>query len=102
MDTASGDAHMNPEEAVSVHKKLASNLSVGMHWGSFPLSEEPMDEPPRWLAEVTARERYSMGAPFGIIPHGGRIDVTCRGLHDVDSASSRVEATVLDGSWLKS
>ena len=96
------DAHMNPEEATRVHKKLASNLSVGIHWGSFPLSEEPMDEPPRWLAEVTAREHYSMAAPFGIVPHGGRIDVICRGgLHDDESTSSSVEATVLDGSWLK-
>jgi len=70
------EAHMNPEEAVQVHRKLQSLCSVGIHWGSFPLSEEPMDEPPRWLAETIAREPQ-VSAPFGIIPHGGRLEVVC-------------------------
>lgn len=42
--------HVNPEEAVRIHQDLRSRLSVAMHWGTFRLTLEPMDEPPRRLA----------------------------------------------------
>jgi N-acyl-phosphatidylethanolamine-hydrolysing phospholipase D len=46
------EAHMNPEEAVFVHQVLNSRQSVGIHWGTFPLSEEPMKEPPVRLQQA--------------------------------------------------
>jgi N-acyl-phosphatidylethanolamine-hydrolysing phospholipase D len=46
--------HMNPEEAVqaytdlvSAHSAAALPLMLGVHWGTFRLTDEPMDEPPR-------------------------------------------------------
>lgn len=39
------DAHMNPEEAVQAHLDLNSHLSIGKHFGTFPLTDEGVDEP---------------------------------------------------------
>lgn len=38
--------HINPKEAVQIHCDVGSQLSVGMHWKTFSLSEEPLDLPP--------------------------------------------------------
>ena len=38
--------HANPEEALSVAKDLKSKKVIGMHWGTFVLSLEPIMEPP--------------------------------------------------------
>lgn len=42
--------HVNPAEAVQAHLDLRARHSVAMHWGTFRLTEEPLDEPPRALA----------------------------------------------------
>lgn len=38
--------HINPFEAVQIHEDVNSLLSLGMHWNTFKLSEEPLDRPP--------------------------------------------------------
>ncbi len=38
--------HTNPEEALSISKDLKSKKVLGMHWGTFVLSLEPIMEPP--------------------------------------------------------
>ncbi len=38
--------HTNPEEALSIGKDLKSKKILGMHWGTFVLSLEPIMEPP--------------------------------------------------------
>jgi N-acyl-phosphatidylethanolamine-hydrolysing phospholipase D len=52
--------HVDPEEAVraytdmtSAHPDAPLPLMLGIHWGTFRLTDEPMDEPPR-----RARERW--------------------------------------------
>lgn len=39
--------HMNPEEAVDAAVQLGTKRMVAMHWGTFQLTDEPLDEPPR-------------------------------------------------------
>jgi len=38
--------HTNPEEALSIAQDLKSKKVIGMHWGTFVLSLEPIMEPP--------------------------------------------------------
>ncbi|MEJ6021655.1 MBL fold metallo-hydrolase [Ramlibacter sp. PS4R-6] len=51
------EQHMNPAEAVQAHKDLGARRSVGIHWGTFSLTDEPLDAPPRDLAAA----RRAMG-----------------------------------------
>ena len=37
--------HMNPAEAVRAHRDLGSRQSIGMHFGTFQLTAEPIDQP---------------------------------------------------------
>jgi L-ascorbate metabolism protein UlaG (beta-lactamase superfamily) len=37
--------HMNPAEAVRAHRDLGSRQSIGMHFGTFQLSAEAIDQP---------------------------------------------------------
>ena len=49
--------HLTPEEAVQVFIDLDARALLGIHWGTFDLAEEPLDEPPqRLLAEVRRRK----------------------------------------------
>ncbi len=46
--------HVNVAEAVKIHADLGAKRSMGVHWGTFELTDEPLDEPPRVLAKHTA------------------------------------------------
>src|SRR5438876_920068 len=44
--------HMNPAEAVQAHLDLESSESVGMHFGTFQMTTEGIDEPLRALEDA--------------------------------------------------
>ena len=46
------NVHMGPPEAIKVFQDLRAKWFVPMHYGTFRLSFEDMDEPPRWLREL--------------------------------------------------
>ena len=37
--------HVNPEEAVKIHKDIRSKQSVGVHWGTFSMGRQGFIEP---------------------------------------------------------
>lgn len=41
--------HISPEQAAEAFRATRARLLVPMHWGTFRLSDEPLDEPPRLL-----------------------------------------------------
>jgi N-acyl-phosphatidylethanolamine-hydrolysing phospholipase D len=45
-------AHLNPEEAVQAAIDLGTRRALAMHYGTFDLSDEPLDEPPRRFLEA--------------------------------------------------
>jgi N-acyl-phosphatidylethanolamine-hydrolysing phospholipase D len=48
--------HLTPEEAVQAALDVGAVKVLGMHWGTFDLADEPLDEPPRrFLAEAARR-----------------------------------------------
>lgn len=61
--------HMDPEEAVQVHRDVRSRRSIGMHWGTFVLTMEDPAEPPRRLA-AAVRAAGLPADSFTIMQHG--------------------------------
>ena len=53
------DQHIDPPQAVQVHKDLAAKRSLGIHWGTFELTDEALDRPPADLAVA----RKAQGVP---------------------------------------
>jgi L-ascorbate metabolism protein UlaG (beta-lactamase superfamily) len=50
--------HVDVPEAIRVRADLRAARAIGIHWGTFEhLTDEPLDEPPAWLA----REREAAG-----------------------------------------
>jgi L-ascorbate metabolism protein UlaG (beta-lactamase superfamily) len=47
--------HMNPAEAYQTYLDLSARYLLPMHWGTFDLTDEPLDLPPRALREEVAR-----------------------------------------------
>jgi N-acyl-phosphatidylethanolamine-hydrolysing phospholipase D len=41
--------HTTPEESLKIFADVRARSFVAMHWGTFDLAEEPLDEPPRRL-----------------------------------------------------
>ena len=53
------DHHCNVEEAIQIHKDIKSKHSIAMHWGTFQLTDEPMEEPPQLLKSLSAKMNLS-------------------------------------------
>jgi len=51
--------HMGPDEAVKVFREVKAKWFVPMHYGTFKLSFEEMDEPPRWLRDLAHRDQLT-------------------------------------------
>lgn len=49
-------SHIGPEEAVEVLKGLKAKSAIGVHWGTFQLSSEAINEPRDVLSATLARE----------------------------------------------
>jgi N-acyl-phosphatidylethanolamine-hydrolysing phospholipase D len=61
--------HVDPFEAVKIHQDVRSRFSVGGHWGTFRLTDEPLGEPPALLNVALAAQNLS-SKNFGVLRPG--------------------------------
>jgi L-ascorbate metabolism protein UlaG (beta-lactamase superfamily) len=54
--------HLSPEQAVRAFVDLGARTFVATHWGTFKLSDEPLDEPPLRLRAGGGRRGLAEGA----------------------------------------
>jgi L-ascorbate metabolism protein UlaG (beta-lactamase superfamily) len=47
--------HMNPPEAIRAFGDLGADTLIPVHYGTFRLSDEPLDEPLEWFVELMGR-----------------------------------------------
>jgi len=66
--------HMNPADAVQAHLDIHSKLSVACHFGTFRLTDELLDEPPKLLAHVSKTRQIDPGR-FIALRVGEPVDV---------------------------
>ena len=50
--------HVDPAQALQIHRDIRARQSLGVHWGVFEMADESLDEPPRALA--SARQAAGM------------------------------------------
>ena len=62
-------AHVNPEEAVKIFTDLRAKYAIGIHWGTFKLTLEPLDEPPLRLKMALLSAKISANR-FRTLKHG--------------------------------
>ncbi len=69
-----GSAHVAPHEAVTIMKDINAKRAFGIHWGSFELAKESIDQPPRDLNIAVEKAKLPPEA-FFVLKQGQTIPV---------------------------
>lgn len=78
--------HVDPEDAVRIHQDVNSELSIGMHWGTFQLSDERRAEPPIYLKKALQDAGVPEGQ-FKIMKFGETLNLPITLAHSKDSVT---------------
>ena len=68
-----GEQHMAPEDSVQAFIDLGARNFMAMHWGTFDLTDEPLDHGARDLLPAIIDERGQDPTRFHVLSHGGSI-----------------------------
>lgn len=64
-----GPIHVNPSEAIQIHKDVDAEISFGMHFGTFPLADDGMEEPANDFYEAIQKPENA-GVNFKLLTEG--------------------------------
>ena len=67
-------SHVSPIDAVQVFERLGAAHAIGIHWGTFRLSYEARDTPPRMLREAMRCAGYAPDL-FRAVPVGRPVEI---------------------------
>jgi N-acyl-phosphatidylethanolamine-hydrolysing phospholipase D len=72
------EQHVDLAEAVQIHLDLGAKRSVGVHWGTFQLADDPLDQPLHDLGGA-CRAKGVAEESFFLLPVGGTRQLPRRG-----------------------
>jgi N-acyl-phosphatidylethanolamine-hydrolysing phospholipase D len=61
--------HANPKDSVNIFLETKCKKAIGMHWGTWVLTEEDVMEPPKKLVEALKEKKVGDGT-FEILDIG--------------------------------
>ena len=67
------EIHLNPQTAIKAFLDLKAEVLIPIHWGTFKISDEPLNEPPLLLLEEA--NRYGVASKIRVLENGGRVDL---------------------------
>ena len=69
-DTRWPDVHLDPEEAVRVHREVGGGVLLPIHWATFDLAFHEWADPVEWVV----REAEQHGVRLALPAPGGRFE----------------------------
>lgn len=57
------EIHINPQEAIKIHKELNGKVLFPIHWGTFNVAIHPWDEPVKEVQKFASQENVSLCLP---------------------------------------
>ena len=65
-----GDQHMDPDGSIRAFTAVGAARLLAMHWGTFDLTDEPLDEGPDELRRAAERAGIPFDDRFSVLAHG--------------------------------
>lgn len=67
--------HIDPKEAHRIHQMVKSKFSIGIHWGTFILTDEAITEPKNRIEQIR-QDAGDDGTNFIVLQHGQSIPIS--------------------------
>ncbi len=66
--------HVNPAEAIQIHKDVGAEISFGMHFGTFPLADDGMNDPENDFTQAM-QQPQNAGVNFKLLTEGDTFQI---------------------------
>ncbi len=86
-------SHMNPAEAYQAFLDLGARWLLPCHWGTFALTDEPIDEPPRELRRVVEAAGGKFD-PIQVLAIGERWEIPEKSQYKSQASLEQVSASL--------